>query len=141
MRLPAVLAAPGPKRSRWVLVPLLLLLPVLGLGSRSGRVPLPAFVVAYAGDTLWTVMLYVTLLFIWPRVSIARVAGVAWGVSFLVEFSQLYHAPWLDAVRAHWLGALFLGRGFLVSDLVCYSVGALLAAGVDSLFALRRSVE
>jgi hypothetical protein len=120
-------------RSRWFILPLLVVLPVLGLGSRSGAAWLPEFVAAYAGDTLWTVMMYVTLVFIWPRLSIAQAAGWALGISFAVEISQLYHAPWIDAVRAHALGALFLGHEFLWSDLACYSVGALLAAGVDRL--------
>lgn len=126
-------------RSRWFILPLLVLLPVLGLGSRSGAAWLPAFVAAYAGDTLWTVMMYVTLVFIWPRLSIAQAAGWALGISFAVEFSQLYRAPWIDAVRAHRVGALFLGRGFLWSDLACYSVGALLGAGMDWLLARWRA--
>jgi hypothetical protein len=120
-----------PARSRWRLLPLLLVLPVLGLGSRSGARWLPSFIAAYAGDTLWTVMVYASLLFVWPRLSIARVLAAALAISYWVELSQLYHAPWIDAVRAHWLGALVLGRGFLVSDLLCYTVGALLAAGVE----------
>jgi hypothetical protein len=85
--------------------------------------------------------MYVTLLFVWPRLSIAQAAGGALAISFLVEFSQLYRAPWIDAVRDHWLGALFLGRGFLASDLVCYSGGVLLAAGADGLLARRRSAQ
>ena len=139
MHLSALVAPRQPARRRWLLAPLLLLLPVLGLGSRSKSIALPVFVVAYAGDTLWTVMMYVTLLFLWPRLPIARVAGLSVGLSFLVEFSQLIHTPLLDAVRAHWLGALFLGRGFLVSDLVCYSIGALAAAAVDGLLCWRVS--
>jgi hypothetical protein len=126
-------------RSRWFILPLLVLLPVLGLGSRSGAAWLPAFVAAYAGDTLWTVMMYVTLVFIWPRLSIAQAAGWALGISFAVEISQLYRAPWIDAVRAHRVGALALGHGFLWSDLGCYSVGMLLAAGMDRLLARRRA--
>lgn len=141
MRLSATLAPVEPARSRWAIAPLLLVLPILGLGSRSHAVPLPAFVAAYAGDTLWTMMMYVTLIFLWPRLSVARAAGLALGISYLVEFSQLYHAPWLDTVRAHWLGALLLGRGFLASDLLCYTVGGLLAAGVDGLLARRRVEE
>ena len=120
-------------------MPLLLLLPVLGLGSRSGAAWLPPFVAEYAGDTLWTMMVYVSLLFVWPRLSVLQAGGAALAISFGVEFSQLYRAPWIDAVRAHRLGALVLGHGFLASDLVCYTVGALLAAGVDGLLAQRQS--
>ncbi len=126
-------------RSRWRILPLLILLPVLGLGSRSGAAWLPAFVAAYAGDTLWAAMVYVTLLFIWPRLPVVQAAGWALGISFFVELSQLYRAPWIDAVRAHRVGALVLGHGFLWSDLACYTVGVLLAAGVDRLLTPRRT--
>ena len=118
-------------RRRWLLLPLLLLVPVLGLGSRHPAVPLPRVVSAYAGDALWTVMVYLCILFLRPRVSVPRAALAALGLSFAVEFSQLVHVPWLDALRAHRFGALLLGRGFLASDLLCYTVGAALAAGVD----------
>jgi glycopeptide antibiotics resistance protein len=129
-----------PTRQRVWILPWLLLLPVLGLGSRSRVVPLPSFVVAYAGDVLWTAMAYACLIFLRPRLSILWAAAFALGFSFLIEFSQLYQAPWIDAARGHRLGALVLGRGFLASDLACYTVGALLAAGVDWLLASRRSV-
>ena len=51
------------------------------------------------------------------------------------EFSQLYRAPWIDAVRATRLGALVLGQGFLWSDLWCYAAGVTLAAGIDWILA------
>jgi hypothetical protein len=123
---------PAP-RSRWLLLPLLLLLPPLGLGSRSGATWLPSFIATYAGDTLWAAMVYLCLIFLLPRLRILPAAAMALALSFLVEFSQLYHVPWLDALRGSRLGALLLGRGFLWSDLVCYSAGVALAAAVDRL--------
>jgi hypothetical protein len=131
--------SPFPARSRWLLAPLLLAVPVLGLGSRHPAVPLPRFLSAYAGDALWTVMVYLCILFLLPRVSVLRAAVAALGISFAVELSQLIHVPWLDALRAHRFGALLLGRGFLASDLLCYTVGAALAAGLD-LWRLRRKL-
>jgi hypothetical protein len=40
----------------------------------------------------------------------------------------LYHAGWIDAIRATRLGGLILGYGFLWSDLVCYAAGVGLGA-------------
>ena len=48
----------------------------------------------------------------------------AWGV----EFSQLYRAPWLDAVRATIPGKLVFGNTFAWPDLVAYAVGIALGA-------------
>jgi len=44
----------------------------------------------------------------------------------LVKISQLYHAPWIDAIRQATLGGLVLGFGFLWTDLVCYLVGVMI---------------
>lgn len=134
--------SPGP-RSRALLLPLMGLVVALGLGSRSAaaRVHLPRFVTDYAGDTLWTVMVYLCLVFALPRLSVRRAAATALGLSVLVELSQLVHTPWLEALRAHRLGALVLGRGFLASDLVCYAVGAGLAALTDLPGARRRAAS
>lgn len=112
----------------------MLLVIALGLGSRTpaAAAHLPRFLTAYAGDTLWASMVYLGLLLLLPRLSIRHAAAWALGISVLVELSQLLHTPWLDALRAHRLGALVLGRGFLGSDLVCYAAGVGLAAGMDA---------
>jgi hypothetical protein len=114
----------------------------LGLASRTaaGRVALPRFVTEYAGDTLWAAMAYLGVLLLAPGMRVRHAAAIALGFAFLVELSQLVHAPWLDALRATRLGALALGQGFLASDFVCYAVGVALAAGTDRLFRRGSSV-
>jgi hypothetical protein len=103
----------------------------LGLASRSKAVPWPPFFAAYAGDTLWALLVFLLLRFVAPARPVLHVAGAALAFSFAVEFSQLYRAPWLDAVRRTLPGRLVLGAGFLWSDLVCYSVGVLAGLGLD----------
>ncbi len=127
---------PGP-RSRALLLPLMVLVVALGLGSRSAvaAVYLPRFLRAYAGDTLWAALVYLCLLFVLPRLPMRQAAAWTLGISVLVELSQLLHIPWLDALRAHRFGALLLGRGFVASDLVCYAAGVALASGTDLLCA------
>lgn len=130
----------SPARGRLFLLPLIVLVVALGLGSRTAaaRELLPHFVTDYAGDSLWAVMVYLGLLLVLPRLPVRPAAGWALGISVLDELSQLVHTPWLDALRANRFGALVLGRGFLWSDLVCYAVGVALAAGVDLLWRSRR---
>jgi len=116
----------------------LLLLIVIGLGLGSRRYPdrLPWLVREFAGDTLWALAAFLGVLVIWPTLSRWKAAGLALSISWLVEFSQLYHAPWLDAIRSTRLGGLVLGFGFLGSDLLCYTVGV--ALGVLTDIALSR---
>ena len=52
-----------------------------------------------------------------------QVALLAISFSILIEFSQLYHAPWIDSIRHSTLGSMILGFDFDATDLACYSVG------------------
>jgi hypothetical protein len=112
---------------------------LLGLGSRRFRSDLPWFVAEYAGDTLWAAMVYFILALIWRNAGAGRLAVGASGFSLAVELSQLYQAPWINAVRATRLAGLVLGYGFLWSDLVCYAVGVAFAVGIDFAARLAKS--
>ena len=120
-------------RSRVAYATALLLVIAAGLGSRVFARHLPRFVAAYAGDTLYATMGFVLIGIAAPRWSTARVGVAALASSCAIEVSQLYHAPWIDAIRATIPGALVLGYGFLWSDLACYVIGVALGAGVERL--------
>jgi hypothetical protein len=118
-------------RRRAIYVRVLLLTIALGLGSRRFGAVLPVLVARYAGDVLWATMVFWLCAIAAPRVARHRLAAAALVISWAVECSQLYRAPWLDALRATTLGALALGQGFLWSDLLCYTTGVLLGALLD----------
>jgi Protein of unknown function (DUF2809) len=102
----------------------------LGLASRRWAAALPDFVGAYVGDGLWAAMVYFGLGALAPGALWTRRAALALALCFAIEFSQLYHAPWIDQVRATRVGALVLGFGFLWTDLVAYTLGVGVAAGL-----------
>jgi hypothetical protein len=107
----------------------------MGLGLASRRLMLlPHWVHLYMGDVLWALMVFWGLGFIWNKKSTAFVATISLLFSISIEFSQLYHAPWIDAVRSTTIGGLILGFGFLFSDLVCYSIGIMLGVLLEKLF-------
>lgn len=111
----------------------------LGLATRSGMVRFfPEFVGAYGGDVLWALVAYLCFGFLFPKMEIRKVAGLALIFAFAIEFSQLYQADWINAIRGTIPGKLILGRGFLWSDLVCYSVG-ILAGAVGEVFLNRNN--
>ena len=99
----------------------------MGLASRYYSKLLPEWVGLYAGDTLWALNVLLMLGYIFKKKSSLWIAAVALSFSFLIEISQLYHAPWIDSIRAYKLGGIILGFGFRWSDLLCYIVGV--AAG------------
>jgi glycopeptide antibiotics resistance protein len=89
---------------------------------------LPDFVSTYAGDTLWALMVFWVFCIFAPKSKTWKVSLTALLFSFAIEFSQFYHAAWIDSIRETRLGGLVLGFGFKFSDLICYSAGVLLAA-------------
>ncbi len=130
------------KRNRWLSAIALLAVVIVGLGSRSGlAVHLPAFIATYAGDTLWALMVFLVLGFIFVSARTTVIALLALAISFGVEISQLYQADWINAIRATRIGALALGAGFKWSDLICYSVGCGLGVIGDWLAWSRRTAK
>ena len=110
-------------RNRIVYFLLIIATIVLGLASRHYSTVLPQWVHAYLGDVLWALMVFLMFGFIFRLKNSRWIAIMALVFSYGIELSQLYHAPWIDALRANKLGGLILGFGFLWSDLICYTVG------------------
>ncbi|WP_461041444.1 ribosomal maturation YjgA family protein [Spirosoma harenae] len=88
----------------------------------------------YVGDVLWALMIFLGFAFIFRRWSTRAVAAIALAFSVGIEISQLYHAPWIDSLRATTLGGLILGFTFVWSDLLCYSLGVGLGVVIEMLF-------
>ena len=106
---------------------------VLGLLSRKTSICSIDFVIMYVGDVLWAMMVYFGCRLLFVSLKKSASFGVALSFSYLIEVSQLYHAPWIDSIRATTLGGLVLGFGFLWSDIACYTVGVTLGFWVASL--------
>lgn len=115
-------------RLRPRLIYLLLLLITVAAGLVSRRFPdiTPDWILRYAGDTLWALMVFwiARIVFPWHRPTTSALAALLF--SYAIELSQIYHASWIDHIRATRIGGLVLGFGFLWSDLVCYTVGVFL---------------
>lgn len=107
---------------------------VTGLLSRSSAAESwPRFLSAYSGDTLWATTVFLALAIALPTMKTSRLAFAAIAISFTVEATQLWRAPWLELIRGTSLGHLLLGAGFKWSDLLCYSAGVLIGATADAI--------
>jgi glycopeptide antibiotics resistance protein len=104
----------------------------LGLASRKYSQSLPLFIANNAGDAIWAMMVYFGFRFLIPRKRKLNALLLSLLSSFAIEFSQLYQAVWINQIRATTLGALILGKGFLLVDLLRYTVGILIAFVLDS---------
>ncbi len=125
-------------RYRVVVTLLACLVLVLGLLSRRSLPFVPGLIQAYSGDVLWALLVYLLVRWLRPTQPVL-LSGIYAGMFALgIELSQLYHAPWLDAIRQTPVGGLILGFGFLWSDLVCYTCGiAIGCVGESSLRYVR----
>jgi hypothetical protein len=114
-----------------VQIALIALASVLGIASRRYARLLPAFVAAFAGDTLWALVAFLGIGLLWRRASPWRVASLAMIFSVVIELSQLYHAVWIDSIRHTRVGGWVLGFGFLWSDIACYAVGVAFGVAIE----------
>jgi len=110
-------------RNRPVYAILMVLVIGAGLIWRSGWIPLNDFFGKYGGDALWALVVFLGFGLVWHWSSTLRIALVAVGFAWAIEFSQLYHAPWIDGIRSTLPGRLILGYTFNPPDLIAYLVG------------------
>ena len=106
---------------------------ILGLASRMYSSNLPSFIAQNAGDALWAMMVYFGFRFLLVQKNMRSAIIFSLLFSFGIEFSQLYQSNWINQIRNTMIGALILGKGFLLIDLVRYTVGILLGTFVDLL--------
>lgn len=120
-------------RDRVIYLLLTLAIMCLGLASRKYIDYLPSFLGKYSGDTLWATMFYLGLAFLFNRFNIKKITILSLIFSYGIEISQLYQANWINEIRNTLIGSLILGRGFLFSDLICYTVGIFIGIIIDKL--------
>ncbi|AUB64031.1 TPA: DUF2809 domain-containing protein [Bacillus thuringiensis] len=124
------------KRNRVVYALFTIVVIILGLSSRKFAFALPHLLNDYLGDALWALMIFTGFGFLFPKTETKKLAFISLMFCYGIEASQLYHAEWIDSIRATTLGGLVLGYGFLWSDVVAYTIGV--GVGILCEFMLRR---
>jgi hypothetical protein len=115
-------------RCRPVYAAALIMVILIGLPTRLLPEVLPPFMVQYAGDALWALAIFLGLGLMLPKARTRTLFLLAFALTWGIEFSELYQADWINALRAGWLGGLILGYTFLPIDLLLYLCG--IGAGV-----------
>jgi len=114
------------KKRRLVYFVLYLLIIPIGLATRKQPQWFYSLIAIYGGDVFWSTMFFFLFRCFSPRVPLWKIALYTISFSVAIEVSQLYHAPWIDRLRATFLGSMLLGTTFVWSDIACYSAGTLL---------------
>ncbi|ASB98995.1 ribosomal maturation YjgA family protein [Bacillus subtilis] len=121
------------KRNRWIYAVFTLLIIGLGLKSRAYSSVLPDTLNTYLGDSLWAAMIFTGCGFLFRKLKTMITGIISLSFCFVIEFSQLYHAEWIDQIRDTSLGGLVLGYGFLWSDIEAYTIGIAACAAIELL--------
>ncbi len=94
---------------------------------------MPQFVLLYVGDAIWAMLVFWLVCFLKPQWPLIYQLLAALTFAYAIEFSQFYQAAWLNQIRNTTIGALVLGFAFLPSDLVAYTIGIAVGAGLNQL--------
>jgi len=108
---------------------LIIIVIIAGLLSRK-----TTLIPAITGDALYAVMMFLMVKFLLIHTDDRKIGVISLSICFLIEFSQLYDAAWINQIRNNTFGALVLGRGFLWSDLLAYTVGTLVCVLLSKSF-------
>lgn len=108
---------------------------VIALGITSRKI---AGVPTFFGDCLYAVMVYFGMRMLFVSLNIKKTALLALLFCFGIEFLQLYEGSWMLEIRNTTLGHYVLGQGFILSDLVYYTLGIIVAFYLDCRFIFRK---
>ena len=89
-----------------------------------------SFFARYYPDTAWTMAVYCGFGLLFNKGCKLNFPA-ALIFSYAIEISQLFSPPFLVAARKTLIGGLIFGYGFLWSDIVCYTVGAVICLTVE----------
>jgi hypothetical protein len=99
----------------------------LALATRSHRQWFSPLIIEYGGDVIWAGMFLFFLRMIFLKIALWKLAIINYALGVADEFTQLFRAPWANALRETTIGRLLFGAGFLWTDILCYAIGTLLA--------------
>src|SRR5215831_12893901 len=109
----------------------------LGFSTKFYAGPASNWVAWQAGGFLYVVFWILAVLAFFPRLSPARVALAVAVATCALEFTQLWHPPFLEPIRATFLGHALIGSTFAWSDFPYYAAGALAGYGAARALAPR----
>lgn len=117
----------------------LLILTPLGFYTKFYQGPAAFWIANSFGGVLYEIFWILLIQMCRPTASPLRIGIFVFAATSGLEFLQLWHPEFLEAVRANFLGRTLIGTSFTWSDFLYYAVGCSL--GVFWLFCLRKSVE
>ncbi|MCD4817731.1 MAG: DUF2809 domain-containing protein [Candidatus Cloacimonetes bacterium] len=82
-------------------------------------------------EIFWILFFYL----FFPKLKCVYIVLIVFGATCILEFLQLWHPPFLQVLRANFIGVTILGNSFVWNDFPYYFIGSLfgwiLIIGID----------
>jgi hypothetical protein len=105
-----------------VVLSLLFLTPI-GFASKWYHGPHSMWFNNYFGGMLYEIFWCLVAIFIWPRTSGLKITLWVLGITSFLECLQLWHPPFLEAIRSTFIGRTLIGTSFAWWDFPYYVLG------------------
>ncbi|HDP67953.1 MAG TPA: DUF2809 domain-containing protein [Candidatus Marinimicrobia bacterium] len=112
-------------RNRRLLLVLIFVTP-LGFYTKFYTGPLQNWVNNSLGGVFYEIFWCLVLALFFQRLRPQQIAGFVLLVTCALEFLQLWHPPFLESLRANFIGATILGSSFTWSDFPYYLIGSIM---------------
>lgn len=110
---------------KWTVVSLVIIVPI-GFYSKFYSGPYSEWVNDSLGgifyEIFWCLLVF---LFIYPR-KLWLIPACVFIITCCLEFLQLWHPPFLEFLRSHFIGRAILGTSFTWTDFPYYLIGSLI---------------
>ena len=111
---------------RWRLTAALVVVTAMGFFSKLYRGPGEDWLNDSLAGLFYVVFWCLAAALCWPRAPAGRIALAVLAATCALEVLQLWQPPWLQRLRATFMGAALLGTTFVASDFVYYGAGAVI---------------
>jgi hypothetical protein len=125
------------KKYRLILLYILIFLIPFGIFSKYYQGLFQEWINNSFGGILYIIAWTALILLIQPDFNPKKVAFWVLIVNVFLEILQLWHPPFLEAIRGTFLGRMLLGTTFVFSDFIYYGIGCLLSGWLFTLLKHR----
>ena len=123
-------------RNRWSLLSLALIIP-LGFCTKTYSGPASGWVHNSLGGVLYVIFWSILFSLFFPRSRRWKIALAVLLATCSLEILQLWHPPFLEAIRSTFMGATLIGNSFSWTDMIHYLIGSLLSLALLSWILLK----
>ena len=113
------------KRIVFVFLILVVLVPV-GFYTKLYIGPAKNWINDSLGGVFYELFWMLLLWLFFPKISIIKNAIIVFLYTSILEFLQLWHPPFLNSLRSHFIGVTILGNSFVPSDFFYYLFGCII---------------